>query len=312
MSVDSKSLTTLVAVSFASVVGTYLTLTYLQARRDEKARAHAFAERQAAREKQTLKQMDVGEPSGTLLEHAKIDRIYLWQVQNLGERFAAQGGKILNRMHSSAPSRSFFESIGAQLNTTGNNTTEEDVVTDYNKLIGEHDCILADLVRKPTSPSWCRAYLRAGPHKYLHFDPKTVNAAVVTCGGLCPGLNDVICHLTKTLHQLYGINGIVYGIRGGYKGFYDASLPPLILTPNLVENIHHFGGTILGSSRGGFDIDKILSFIKQKNIKQLYVIGGDGTHRGAFKIHETCMERVSDGGCKCNMQLCVFFLLTNY
>ncbi len=68
--------------------------------------------------------------------------------------------------------------------------------------------------------------------------------------------------------------------------------PPIDLTPESVENIHHEGGTILGSSRGGFDIDKICEFIKSKRIKQLYVIGGDGTHRGAFKIHETCMERV--------------------
>jgi 6-phosphofructokinase 1 len=168
------------------------------------------------------------------------------------------------------------------------------VVTAYNKLIGDHDCILADLVRKPSSNTWTRAYLRAGPREYLHFDPKTVNAAIVTCGGLCPGLNDVICHLTKTLHQLYGIDGFVYGIRGGFKGFYDPKLPPLILTPENVEDIHHLGGTVLGSSRGGFDMDKIQHFIQSKKIKQLYVIGGDGTHRGAFKIHETCMERVSD------------------
>ena len=67
--------------------------------------------------------------------------------------------------------------------------------------------------------------------------------------------------------------------------------PPIELTPSSVENIHHDGGTILGSSRGGFDIDKICDFIKSKKIKQLYVIGGDGTHRGAFRIHEGCMER---------------------
>lgn len=73
--------------------------------------------------------------------------------------------------------------------------------------------------------------------------------------------------------------------------FYDPKFPPLDLTPEKVEDIHHSGGTILGSSRGGFDIDKICEFIKSKDIKQLFVIGGDGTHRGAFKIHETCMER---------------------
>jgi 6-phosphofructokinase 1 len=88
----------------------------------------------------------------------------------------------------------------------------------------------------------------------------------------------------------------VYGIRGGYKGFYDKDLPPFILTPQVVENIHHQGGTFLGSSRGGFDLEKILHFLKSKKIKQLYVIGGDGTHRGAFRIHEGCMEAVRDCG----------------
>jgi 6-phosphofructokinase 1 len=83
------------------------------------------------------------------------------------------------------------------------------------------------------------------------------------------------------------------GIRGGYKGFYDKHLPPIELNKTWVNEIHHMGGTVLGSSRGGFDIDKIMNFLKTRKIKQLYVIGGDGTHRGAFKIHETCMERVS-------------------
>ena len=107
---------------------------------------------------------------------------------------------------------------------------------------------------------------------------------------LCPGLNNVIRDITKTLFQLYGIGGNVYGIQGGYKGFYDPELPPLSLTPGLVENIHHEGGTVLGSSRGGFDLDKIIAFLKERRISQLYIIGGDGTHRGAFKIHEGCME----------------------
>lgn len=125
----------------------------------------------------------------------------------------------------------------------------------------------------------------------MHFNPADVNAAIVTCGGLCPGLNNVVREITRALFHLYGINGKVFGIRGGFKGFYDPATPPLDLTPESVEDVHHEGGTILGSSRGGFDIDKICQFIKSKKIKHLYVIGGDGTHRGAFKIHETCMER---------------------
>ena len=105
----------------------------------------------------------------------------------------------------------------------------------------------------------------------------------------------MIREITNTLYNLYGVEGKVYGIQAGFSGFFsnEPHLQPVELTPDLVEDIHHSGGTVLGSSRGGFDLDKILAFLKKKNIKQLYVIGGDGTHRGAFKIHEGCMEHVS-------------------
>eukprot|EP00957_Ditylum_brightwellii_P117431 8956731-Ditylum_brightwellii.AAC.1 len=145
----------------------------------------------------------------------------------------------------------------------------EHKVTSYNKLIGIHECILSDVVRTPSKEGVVQksqAYVRAGPRRELHFNPRTVNAAIVTCGGLCPGLNNVIREITNTLY------------------------PPVELTPELVENIHHDGGTVLSSSRGGFDLVKILDFIRSKKIRQLYVIGGDGTHRGAFAIHEGCME----------------------
>ena len=162
----------------------------------------------------------------------------------------------------------------------------------YNKLINDNQVILAEIVRKPGQTPSTVGYMRAGPRKTLHFDPKKVNAAIVTCGGLCPGLNNVIREITKTLHQIYGIHGKVYGIQGGYRGFYDSDphLQPIILTPESVEDIHHSGGTCLGSSRGGFDLKKIIVFLKDRNVCQLYVIGGDGTHRGAFIIHEGCME----------------------
>jgi len=74
--------------------------------------------------------------------------------------------------------------------------------------------------------------------------------------------------------------------RGGYGGFHDEHRKPIMLTPDMVDQIHHEGGTILGSSRGGFDIDKIIDFLNENDICQLYVIGGDGTHRGANIIGE--------------------------
>ena len=203
--------------------------------------------------------------------------LYLWDLEKLGKYFPSEGDGINNVMFA--------------LKEDAKGDVNGDARAKYNSLIGDHECILANIRKKPGKANATRAYVRAGPRAKLHFNPATVNAAIITCGGLCPGLNNVVREITRALYHLYGIKGTVYGIVGGYKGFYDPATPPIILTAESVENIHHEGGTILGSSRGGFDIDKICEFIQSKNIRQLYVIGGDGTHRGAFKIHETCMER---------------------
>lgn len=224
--------------------------------------------------------------SGTKLPDTSIEDIYLWEVEHLGDYFESEAKHIANAMHGmktiGGPSPSSFSGVDENIKKR----------TEYNKLIGIHECILADLVRKPGQKPSCKAYVRAGPRATLHFDPKKVNAAIVTCGGLCPGLNNVVREITNTLFHLYDIKGKVWGICGGYKGFHDPATPPVELTPEFVENIHHHGGTVLGSSRGGFDLDKILAFIKKFKISQLYVIGGDGTHRGAFMVHEECMAKV--------------------
>lgn len=164
---------------------------------------------------------------------------------------------------------------------------------EYNKLVGDNDVVLVDTVRKPGMSSISRAFMSAGPRRHLHFNPSTVNAAIVTCGGLCPGLNNVIRELVHSLYYLYGAKN-VWGVKGGFNGFNDNGNPdydPVLLTNEMVESIHHEGGTILRSSRGGFDIDKIITFLQKHDICQLYVIGGDGTHRGAYAIHQACMER---------------------
>jgi 6-phosphofructokinase 1 len=161
----------------------------------------------------------------------------------------------------------------------------------YNKVIDKEDYILNSIVRNFKKKEFIDAYIRAGPRAITHFDPKKINAAIVTCGGLCPGLNHVIRELVHALIYLYDVNKI-FGIRGGYHGFSDAGdYKHTILTIAKVLECHHQGGTILASSRGGFDLDQIISFLIKHDINQLYIIGGDGTHRGAFSISQEVIKR---------------------
>ena len=233
--------------------------------------------------------------SGTLLEDVKVNHIYLWECEDLRKRFppalVENKMKFITAEHPHVRSpvlRVVNGNTSTAVTSTRTSNSDLRAETPYNKLITDHECILGEIIRKPNMPTYTVSYMRAGPRRQLHFDPPTVSAAIVTCGGLCPGLNNVIREITNTLHQLYGIGGTVYGIQGGYQGFHrnskDTHLQPIVLTPALVEDIHHSGGTCLGSSRGGFDLDTILDFIHEKRINQLYVIGGDGTHRGAFRI----------------------------
>ena len=132
----------------------------------------------------------------------------------------------------------------------------------------------------------------AGPREKIFFDPGKVKAAIVTCGGLCPGLNDVIRAIVMGSFYGYGITSIL-GIRYGYNGLNPAmGYDPIELTPQLVEEIHLDGGTILGSSRGGTDdMELLVNTLKELGVNILFAIGGDGTLRGAHKINETAKEQ---------------------
>ncbi|KAJ4790645.1 ATP-dependent 6-phosphofructokinase [Rhynchospora pubera] len=132
------------------------------------------------------------------------------------------------------------------------------------------------------------AYLRAGPRRVINFDPAMVRAAIVTCGGLCPWSNTVIRELVVGLNELYGVKDI-YGIPMGYRGFYSAD--PIKLDPDSVHDWHKKGGTMLMTTRGGFDLEKIVDAIVKHGYNQLYVIGGDGTMRGALDIFKEFKRR---------------------
>lgn len=133
----------------------------------------------------------------------------------------------------------------------------------------------------------------AGPRRTIYFDPAKTRAAIVTCGGLCPGLNDVIRGLTIELWMRYGVRH-VYGFKNGYAGFIPKyNLPVVDLDPEIVSEIHHGGGTILGSSRGNQDPAAIVDCLERMSINLLFTIGGDGTTRGALAIIEEIERRGS-------------------
>lgn len=131
---------------------------------------------------------------------------------------------------------------------------------------------------------------RAGPRKALFFNPRESRAAIVTCGGLCPGLNSVIRSVFYCLTYNYGVPE-VFGVPYGYRGFNPANGGLIRLTHELVENVHLQGGTFLGSSRGPENIDVILETLTRENINLLFCVGGDGTLRGAHVIAEAAAER---------------------
>ncbi|GAA1525075.1 ATP-dependent 6-phosphofructokinase [Dactylosporangium maewongense] len=130
-----------------------------------------------------------------------------------------------------------------------------------------------------------------GPRRKIFFDPSKTRVGIVTCGGLCPGLNDVIRALVLELTNHYGVRRI-FGFRNGYQGMtarYGRSV--VDLDADVVAGINEYGGTILGTSRGNQDPDEIVDCLEQLSVNVLFVIGGDGSMRGALKIAEVVAER---------------------
>jgi len=131
----------------------------------------------------------------------------------------------------------------------------------------------------------------AGPRERIFFNPAGLACGIVTCGGLCPGLNNVIRAVVLSLHHHYGVNKI-YGFPYGYEGLSPRfGHEPVQLTPEVVVNIDDMGGTILGSSRGNQDISEMVDTLEKMNIGILFTIGGDGTQRGALAINEEARRR---------------------
>lgn len=131
----------------------------------------------------------------------------------------------------------------------------------------------------------------AGPRRKIYFDPSKLKCGIATCGGICPGLNDVIRAIVLSLYHHFGVEN-VFGFRYGFEGLIPKYRhTPVALTPDLVAEIHTKGGTILGSSRGPQDIAEMVDTLERMNLGLFFAIGGDGTLRGAQAISEEIGRR---------------------
>ncbi|MBW2589314.1 MAG: 6-phosphofructokinase, partial [Deltaproteobacteria bacterium] len=147
---------------------------------------------------------------------------------------------------------------------------------------------ITSMIKKGEDPP---CFEMAGPRENIYFDPSKLKCALVTCGGLCPGLNDIIRSIVLELYYGYGVRSI-FGIRYGLQGFIPEFGHDIIdLTPDFVCNILDMGGSILGSSRGPQPIDEIVDSLERMNIGILFMIGGDGTLMAASKIADDITKR---------------------
>ena len=161
------------------------------------------------------------------------------------------------------------------------------------KAVSDEARIPYEIVRDPSKPAepqdlW---FELAGPRKKLFFDPAKTRAGIVTCGGLCPGLNNVIRSLFFEMHHFYGVKEVL-GFRGGYIGLDPArGREPIVMTPEYVDDIHREGGTILGTSRGPVDTGIAVDNLIKLGVDILFTIGGDGTQRGGKDLFQEAQRR---------------------
>ncbi|MCD6184402.1 MAG: ATP-dependent 6-phosphofructokinase [Deltaproteobacteria bacterium] len=166
---------------------------------------------------------------------------------------------------------------------------ERDFISDDNKIVIDvfrHN--LSRIIKEGKEPP---AFEMAGQREKIYFDPSKLKCAVVTCGGLCPGLNDVVRSIVLGLFYRYGVKNI-YGIRYGFQGFISKYGHEIIeMGPKFVSHILDNGGSVLGSSRGAQDIGEIVDCLERMNIGILFTIGGDGTLMAASRIADEISNR---------------------
>ncbi len=141
------------------------------------------------------------------------------------------------------------------------------------------------------APEMSVSFEKSGPSRTIFFDPNEVTAGILSCGGLCPGLNNVIRALVMELHYKYHVRKI-YGIPYGFRGLSpEEGLKPVALLPENVTSIHTQGGSILGTSRGKVDAGRMVDVLSRMGVNLLFCMGGDGTQRGLHELAQTARDR---------------------
>lgn len=160
------------------------------------------------------------------------------------------------------------------------------------RFVSDDERIPENIRRQPGAPAdEGHLFELAGPRDTLYFDPQHARAGIVTCGGLCPGLNNVVRSLFRELRDGYGVREVL-GFRMGYQGLDPTrAIEPFVLNHTMVDEIHKHGGTLLGTSRGAVNIDAAVENLIQRKVDMLFCIGGDGTQRGAYALYEACRKR---------------------
>ena len=130
----------------------------------------------------------------------------------------------------------------------------------------------------------------AGPSEKIFYNPFDCKVGIITCGGLCPGLNNVIRALVLNLYNRYNVHQI-FGLRWGFEGLNPELSNVIKLTPTIVNDIHQKGGSILGSSRGEQQIEVMAQFLINNNFNILFTLGGDGTLKASSKLNEELRRR---------------------
>mmetsp|Transcript_25246 Transcript_25246/g.64235 ORF Transcript_25246/g.64235 Transcript_25246/m.64235 type:complete len:458 (-) Transcript_25246:128-1501(-) len=210
---------------------------------------------------------DVVETSGHLLKH----HLSTWQGCGDGKGFPEEEmfNKVVNPLVRAWPDMNFKNA---------------------NELVMGH-IIENDSKAGLRPPALLPGCVRANACRQIWWEPSTVKVGIVTCGGLCPGLNSIIRGVTNCLWREYGVRDI-FGMPAGYNGLSNPEkFPPIKLTPEVVAEIHMKGGSMLKAARGGFDAEKILDNLQKLGVNMVFLVGGDGTQFAGNLLYTAALKR---------------------